>query len=158
MPWLVLVEDVVQQTGSTGFGEELGAETDQATGRDDVLHPNPTGAVIDHLFHTAFTKGHQLGNNAEIILGDIDGEMLHRLVHLAVDNAGDDLRLAHGELEAFTTHDFHENRQLEFASTLNLPRVRAVSWLKADGDVTDEFGVQPVLHQACGQLVTALAS
>src|SRR5699024_9301345 len=41
--------------------------------------------------------GQQLGDGAEVVLRNVDGELLERLMHLAVDLPGHDLRLADGE-------------------------------------------------------------
>src|SRR6266545_3249169 len=46
-PRLVRLEDVVQDAGTAGLGEELGPEADQRPGRDQPLHPDPAGAVVD---------------------------------------------------------------------------------------------------------------
>ena len=40
-PRLPAVEDVVQEAGAAGLGEELGAEADQPARRDEVLHAHP---------------------------------------------------------------------------------------------------------------------
>ena len=123
MPGLPAVEDVVEHAGAAGLGHELGAEADQAAGRDPVVHPDPAGAVVDHLDQRALAQGHQLGHHAEVVVGDIDGHPLHRLVELAVDLPGDDLGLAHGELEAFAAHGLDQDGQLQLAAALDLPGV-----------------------------------
>ena len=61
--------------------------------------------------------------DAEVVLGDVDREPLDRLVQLAVDLAGHDLRLADGELEALAAHRLDEHRELQLAAALHLPRV-----------------------------------
>ena len=71
-PRLVAVEDVVQDAGAAGLGEELGAEADQAAGGDEVVHPHPAGAVVDHLLHAALAQGQQLGDDADVVLGHVD--------------------------------------------------------------------------------------
>src|SRR6185503_9519690 len=49
VPGLVAVEDVVEDPGAARLGEELRPEADEPAGRDEVLHPHPAGAVVDHL-------------------------------------------------------------------------------------------------------------
>ena len=68
--------------------------------------------MVDHLFHPAFAKGHQLRDHAEVFLRRIDGQSLHRLVQLPIDLTGDDLRLTDGEFEPFATHHLHEHCEL----------------------------------------------
>jgi hypothetical protein len=148
----VALEHVVGDAGATGLGEELGAEADEATRRDEELHPDPAGAVVGHLFHAALAGGHELGDGAEELLGGVDGEALDRLVHLAVDLLGDDLRLADGQLEAFAAHLLDEDGERELATPLDLPGVRAVGVEDPDRDVADELAVDAVLDQRGGDL------
>ena len=138
--------------GAAGLGEELGAEADQAARRDDELHAHPAGAVVGHLLHAALAGGQQLGDRAEVLLGGVDREALHRLVDLAVDLLGDHLRLADGQLVALAAHLLHEDRQRQLAAALDLPRVGAVGREDLERDVADELGVQAVLDQAGGDL------
>ena len=84
-------------------------------------------------------------------------DALDRLVHLAVDLARDDLGLADGELEALAPHRLDEHRELELAAALHLPRVGTLGREHAQRHVADELGVEPVLHQARGELVAVLA-
>jgi hypothetical protein len=58
---------VVQQPGAAGLGEELGAEADQPARRHDVLHPDPAGAVVDHLLEPALAQGQQLDEHALVV-------------------------------------------------------------------------------------------
>ena len=58
-----------------------------------------------------------------IVLGHVDGEPLDRLVQLAVDLAGDDLRLADGQLEALAPHHLDQDGELQLTAALDLPGV-----------------------------------
>ena len=147
----------MQQAGPPGLGQELGAEPDQAARGDDVLHPDPAGAVVDHLLQPALAQRQQLDQHALVVARRVDRQALHRLVQLAVDQPGDDLRLADGQLEAFAAHDLDEDRELQLAAALHLPGVRALGRQHPDRDVADELGVEPVLHQPRGELLAALA-
>ena len=71
----------------------------------------------------------------------------------AVDLPRHDLRLADRELESLAAHLLDENRQLELAAALHLPRVRRLGRQDAQRDVADELGAQPVLQQSRGDLV-----
>ena len=88
VPRLVALVDVVQQAGAPGLGEELGAEADQAAGGHEVLHPDPAGAVVDHLLQPALAQRQQLDHDALVVRRGVDRQALHRLVQLAVDRAG----------------------------------------------------------------------
>ena len=79
-PRLPAVEDVVQQAGAARLGEELGAKADQAAGRDAVLHAHPAGAVVDHLLQAPLAQRQQLGHDADVVLGHVDGQALDGLV------------------------------------------------------------------------------
>ena len=63
---------------------------------------------------------------AEVLLGRVDRQPLDRLVQLAVDLAGDHLRLADGQLVALAAHLLDQDRQRQLAAALHLPGVRAL--------------------------------
>ena len=119
-----------------------------AAGRHEVLEPHPAGAVVDHLLHAALAQGEQLRQHADVLLGRVDREPLDRLVHLAVDLARHDLRLADRELEALAAHELDEHRQLQLAAALHLPGVRPLGREHAERDVADQLGVEPALDLA----------
>ena len=119
-----------------------------AAGRHEVLEPDPAGAVVDHLLHPALAQGEQLREHADVLLGRVDREPLDRLVHLAVDLARHDLRLADRELEALAAHQLDEHGELQLAAALHLPGVRALGREHAERDVADQLGVEPALHLA----------
>ncbi len=148
---------MVHEPGAAGLGQELGAEADQPTGGHLVLHPDPAGAMVDHLFEASLADRQQLGERAEVLLGSVDGEPLDRFVPLAVDLPGDDLWLADGQLEALPAHQLHQDRQRQLPAALDLPGVRPFGWQHPDGDVADQFGIQPVTQQPRGQLRPGLA-
>ena len=113
--------------------------------------------MVHHLLHARPAGAHQLGDGADVVLGDVDGEALHRLVELAVDLADQHLRLADGQLEALTAHHLHKDGQLELATSLHLPGVRTLGVEHPDRHVADQFGVEAVLHQPCGEEPAHLA-
>jgi hypothetical protein len=122
-PRLVALGDGCRDAGAAGVREELGAEADQATGGNDELHAAPAGAVVGHVGHAALAGCHELRDGAEVFFRHVDGHVLHRLVDLAVDGLGDNLRLADGQLEAFTAHLLDEDGQRELATALDFPGV-----------------------------------
>ena len=144
MPRLPRLEDVVHDPGAAGLGQELGAEADQPAGRHEVLHPRPAGAVVDHLLHPPLAQREELGDDADVLLGNVDRDALHGLVALAVDLLGQHLGLADGQLEALAAHDLDEDGQLQLAAALHLPGVRARGREDAQRDVADELLVEPL--------------
>ena len=97
--------------------------------------------------------GQHLGDGADVLLGHVDRQPLDRLVHLAFDLAGDDARLAGGQLEALAPHHLQQHDQLQLAAALDLPGVGPLGVVDPDRDVADQLGVEPVADLAGGQLV-----
>ena len=157
VPRLEPLEDVVEDAGPARLGEELGAEPDQAAGGDDDVHPHPARAVVDERLRPSLAKGEQLRDDAEVLLGHVDRDALHRLVHLAVDDAGHDLRLADRQLESLASHLLDQHRELQLAATLHLPHLGPLGREDAQRDVSDELGLEPALDLARGQLVAVSA-
>src|SRR3712207_7361528 len=85
------------------------------------LHPDPAGAVVRHGLHAALALGEELGDGAEVLLGDVDGHALHRLVQLAVDDPRDDPRLADGPIETPAAHLFDHDPQRQPTTAPGLP-------------------------------------
>src|SRR6476661_3525682 len=147
-PRLVVLEDVVGDARSARLGEELGAEADEATAGHEELHADPAGAVVGHLLHAPLAGGHDLRDGAEELLGGVDGEALDGLVDLPVDLAGDDLRLADGQLVALAAHLLDEDGERELTTALDLPGVRTLGVEDAQRHVADELLVEAVLDHA----------
>ena len=81
-------------------------------------------------------------DHPQVGIGDVDGHPLHGLAQHAVDLAGHDLRLAHGELEALASHGLDEDGQLQLAAALDLPGVGPLGRAQAQGDVAHQLGVE----------------
>ena len=157
LPRLVAVEDMVEDAGATGFGEELRAKTDQPARRDPVLEPHPARRVVDHLLHAAFAQPQQLADHADVVLGHVDGQVLEGLLDLPFDLAGDHPWLAYGELEPLASHRLHQHRELQFPAALHLPGVGTFRGQHAQGDVADQFLLEPGLDQP-GRELFAIAT
>ena len=108
--------------------------------------------MVGHGLHATLALSHQLGDRAEVFLGDINGHTFHGLAAHALDGLGDDLRLTNGEFEAFTAHLLNKNCQSEFATSLNFPCIGTLGGQDSNGNVTDQFAIQAILHLACGHL------
>ena len=148
---------MVRDPGAARLGQELRPEADQAARRDQVVHPHPAGAVVDHLLHAALAQRQHLCDHADVLLGDVDAEPLDRLVQLAVDLTRDDLRLADGQLEALAAHQLDQHRERELAAALDLPDLGSLGLEHPQRDVADELPVEPRLDLRGGQLVAVLA-
>ena len=57
----------------------------------------------------------------------VDHQQFHRLMHLAVDGARQDLRLAHHQLVAFAPHHLDQDGELQLAAPHHLERIVAQS-------------------------------
>ena len=148
---------MVQDAGPARLGEELGAEADQPARGHAVLHPHPAGAVVDHLLERALAQREHLRDDADVVLGHVDREALDRLAALAVDLADQHLRLADRQLEALAAHELDEDRELQLAAAVDLPRVRPLGVLHAQRDVADQLLLEARLHLAGGDLVAVAA-
>ena len=143
----VAVEDVVEQAGARGRREILGAEADQAARRNPILEPHAPAAVGHHRDELALALGEARHHAALILLGEVDRELLPRLVHHAVDDALDHGRPRYRELIAFAAHVLDQHRQVQLAAAGHAELVRVVRLFDAQRDV-----VQQLLLETCANL------
>ena len=122
-----------------------------------LLHAHPAVAVVDHLLHAALAQCEELGDDADVVLGQVDRHALERLVQRPVDVAREHLRLADGQLEALAAHELDEHRELQLAAALDLPGVGPLGVLHAQGHVADELLLQTRLDLPRGELAAVLA-
>ena len=114
--------------------------------------------MVHHVEHGTLALAEERGDVANEFVRSIDCDVLHWLVEFAVDHAGDDLGLTDGEFEAFATHGFNQNGELEFTAALNFPGIRSLGRENSNGDVSDEFLVETVLDHAGSQQLALRAS
>lgn len=93
--------------------------------------PEPWFAMVS----MALAGGHQLGDGAEEFFRHVNGSALDRLVALAVNLLGDNLRFANSQLEALTAHLLHQDGQRELAAVLDFPLVGTVSGQHTDREL-----------------------
>ena len=98
----------------------------------------------------------QLGDRADVLLGDVDRQALDGLVAFGFDVALEHVRLADGQLEALAAHHLDQHRQLQLAAALDLVGVGPVGGLDAQGDVADQLLIQARLDLARRDLVARL--
>src|SRR5688500_6863695 len=132
----------VHQPGATGFGQELGTETDQPASWHEILHADPAGAVVDHLFESAVAKPEQLGDDSNKVFWNVDGQPFDRLMDLAGNLPSHYLWLPDGHLERLTAHRLNKDRQLEFATALHLPGIRSFRGQDSDGNISHQLCIQ----------------
>ena len=157
MPGLVAVEDMVGDPGTARLLQELGVEADQTARGHHVLQADATAAMVDGLRHAPLAERQKLRDDPNVVLRDVDGERLDRLVQPAVDLARNDLGAAGGELEALAPQRLDEDRELQLAATLDDPGIRALGVLHAQRDVADQLGVEPAFEHPRRELA-ALAT
>src|ERR1039458_314683 len=155
-PLGVAVEQRVHHDGAAGFGQHFAAQADEAAAGHAELDAHAAVAVIVHLAHLGLARAELFDHHADVLLRDIDGEQFDGLHELAVDGAGDDLRLADGEFETFAAHHFDEDGKLQFAAAHHGESVRR-NLIDADGDVGQQLLVQALGEVARGD-VLAFAS
>ena len=91
-PDIVAVKDLVDDALTVGIGQELVAVAEQAAAGHTELQTHAVGAQRLHLLQDGLALA-QTGHDSALILGrDVDDDVLHRLVGLAVDDLGQDVR------------------------------------------------------------------
>ena len=138
------VEEVVEDHGATGFGQEGALQPDDATGRDVVFEVQ---VAVDRQFHVAQlapAPADFLDHLSLVLDRHFDGQLFIGLQRLAVHLAHDDLGLGDLQLIAFPPHRLDEDRQMQFAAPGDQELVGGVGLLHAQGDVGFQFLEQPV--------------
>ena len=147
----------VKQRGPAGGGHQLRAEAQQAAGRGLEAHDRAAGVARPQLEHRALAGRQRLGHRAHVLVGHVDDAFLDRLVALAVDLAGDDLRLAHLQLVALAPHRLDQHGELELAPAGDLEHVGLAGVVDLDGDVAQHLAGQAVAEVAAGDVLADLA-
>jgi hypothetical protein len=99
---------------------------------DAVLEAHAAGAVVDHLDHGGSPRADLLRDRADVLLGDVDDEVLHRLERLAAFLARDDGGLADLQLETVAPHPLDEDGELQLAAAGDSEGVGGVRLLDED--------------------------
>ena len=79
-------------------------------GGNGEFNAHAAGAMVVHLEHLAFSLAELLDNHADESIRSIDHQLFLGLHQLAINALRHDLRFAHRQLEAFTTHHLNQNR------------------------------------------------
>ena len=74
---------------------------------------------------------------------DVNSDVLERFVHVAVDDLGHHLGLAHRQLEALPPHRLDQDGQLQLAAAENAEGLGGFGILDANRDVGEQLPLQP---------------
>ena len=151
LPFDVAVEQRIHDGGALGVGQHFAAQADQAARGHQELQAHAAGAVIDHLLHLALAAAQLLDHHADELFRAIDHQQLQRLGQVCrrlrlVRISG----LPTASSIAFAPHHLDQDGELQFAAAHHLERVRTAGFFHADGNVGQQFLVQPVAQIARG--------
>src|SRR6185295_9802661 len=114
---------------------EVRAEADQSARWHRVLDADAAAADVIHAHHHGAAHAEQLGDDADVLLGHVYQEQLHRFFDHAVALAYDRRRLRHLDLVALAAHGLDQDGELQLAATEDAERVGRGPVLDAQADV-----------------------
>ena len=156
--WRVFVEYVAHQAGAAGQGHEFALEADQATRRDQVLETHAALAIRFHVLQVATTTAQLFHDAALVDFFHVDRQVFKRLVAHAIDHFEDHAWTRYGQLEAFATHVFDQNRQVQLAAARYFKDRVVVGRRYAQSNVGFQFAVQTVTQLTRGHELAFAAS
>ena len=105
----------------TGRGSQhIGTQTDNTARRHIELKVHTLAGAF-HFHHFTFTAGYHIDNLAGILFGNVDRELLDRLVLHAVYLLEDNLRLAYLQLISLAAHRLNQHGKVKHATTGHHP-------------------------------------
>ncbi len=146
----VVVEGVVEQTGTGGHGHELGLEADQTTARDHEVQADTTLAIRGHVGHFALTQTQLLHDGTLVRFFHVHSYGFERFLQFAVNGTQDYFRTGYRQLVTFATHVFDQDGEVQFTTTGYTELVRIISLFHAQGHVVDQLLVQTLQNVAGG--------
>ena len=156
-PDIVAIKDLVEDAFAVGIGQELVAVAEQAAAGHPELQADTVSAQGLHLLQDGFALA-QAGHHSTLILGgNVDDNVLHGLVGLAVDDLGQNVRGRDLQLIAFAAHGLDEDGQMHLATAHDAEGIGGGRVLHLQGDVLQQFLLQTVADLAAGD-VLALAA
>ena len=156
-PWLVPDEARRHDAVAARGGKEGVAQADQAARGNRVLQADGATAIIDHIGEAGAPVADQVADGADVLLGGVDDELLHRLVHHAIDGLGNDLRTGDLELVPLTPHRLDQDREVQLAPAGDGEDIGLVRGLNTQGEVRLQFAVQPLVQLAGGAVLPLAA-
>ena len=156
-PDVIAVEDLVDDALAVGIGQELVAVAEQAAAGHTELQTHTVGAQRLHLLQDGLALA-QTGHDSTLILGgDVDDDMLHRLVGLAVDDLGQNVRGRDLQLIAFAAHGLDEDGQMHLATAHDTEGIGGGGILHLQSDVLQQLFLQTVTDLAAGDILALTA-
>ena len=139
----------MDEPGAAGVGQELRPVAEQAACRNLEGEPHHPHTRIAHLQHFRTPRPELLHDDAHVLLGDVDGELLVRLQPLAVRPfAQDDPRARYLELVPFAPHRLHQDAEVQLAAARHGVRVGRIGRLDPERHVPLQLLEEPVAHLA----------
>ena len=105
-------EERVHHTVAPRVREERLPEAEQAAGRDLVHAVDGPVVAVLHVLQDPAALADELHDGAEPVLGDLDLELLVRLLRFSVHDLADHLGLRHLELVPLAPHVLDEDREV----------------------------------------------
>ena len=156
-PDVIAVEDLVDDALAVGIGQELVAVAEQAAAGHTELQTHTVGAQRLHLLQDGLALA-QTGHDSTLILGgDVDDDVLHRLVGLAVDDLGQNVRGRDLQLIAFAAHGLDEDGQMHLTTAHDTEGIGGGGILHLQSDVLQQLFLQTVTDLAAGDILALTA-
>ena len=156
-PDVIAVEDLVDDALAVGIGQELVAVAEQAAAGHTELQTHTVGAQRLHLLQDGLALA-QTGHDSTLILGgDVDDDVLHRLVGLAVDDLGQNVRGRDLQLIAFAAHSLDEDGQMHLTTAHDTEGIGGGGILHLQSDVLQQLFLQTVTDLAAGDILALTA-
>ena len=156
-PDIVTVEDLVDDAFAVGIGQELVAVAEQAAAGHPELQADTVSAQRLHLLQDGFALA-QTGHHSTLILGgNVDDNMLHGLVGLAVDDLGQNVRGRDLQLIAFAAHGLDEDGQMHLTTAHDTEGIGGGGILHLQSDVLQQLFLQTVTDLAAGDILALTA-
>src|SRR3979409_376895 len=130
------------ETGTCGQRQEAVPKPDQTAGWDQILETHAALRVVADLDQPAGPRAQRLGDRAEVLFADVDGQSLDRLHALAVDLLDYGLGAGDLELEALPAHGLYEHRQVELAAAAHQEALGRLGVFDVKPEVDIELLVQ----------------
>src|SRR5471032_2770421 len=156
--WCVFVEHVAHQAGAAGQGHEFALEADQATRRDQILETHAALAIRFHVLQVATTTAQFFHHAALVDFFNVDRQVFKRLVTHAIDHFEHYAWTRYSQLEAFATHVFDQNRQVQLAAARYFKDRVVVGRRYAQSNVGFQFFFQTVTQLTRGHELAFAAS
>jgi len=129
-----VIRDAMRATGMMGVSRLVLHRREHAV----LLKPRDRGIELWTLRYGADVR------DPDELFRNVNRQVLDRLHQLAINTAGDDLRLPDHQLIAFAAHHFNKDRKLQLAAAKDLEGIRAAGIFHPQRHVREQFLFEPV--------------